>query len=65
MPEGDTLFRAATNLRNALLGKRLIGFETEVDHVRNQIEGVLLMRPTDHAGGGAGQAPPHPPGSRR
>jgi endonuclease-8 len=34
MPEGDTLFRAATGLRKALLGKPLTAFETTVDPVR-------------------------------
>src|SRR5687767_1931199 len=42
MPEGDTLFRAAATLRKALLGKRLTGFETDVDSARNQIEGLEL-----------------------
>jgi endonuclease-8 len=43
MPEGDTLFRAAATLRKALLGKRLTGFETDVETVRNRIEGLALV----------------------
>jgi endonuclease-8 len=34
MPEGDTLFRAATVLRKALLGQVVTGFETSVDTAR-------------------------------
>ena len=31
MPEGDTIFRAATQLRTALVGKRLVDFELRRD----------------------------------
>lgn len=34
MPEGDTVFRAATVLRKALAGKEVAGFETSLDEVR-------------------------------
>ena len=47
MPEGDTLFRAATTLRKALLGRRVTGFETSVDAVqamaqRHGVEGRVI-----------------------
>src|SRR5687768_83597 len=34
MPEGDTLYRAAENLRKALLAKTIVRFETILDSVR-------------------------------
>lgn len=37
MPEGDTIFRAATTLRKAMLNETLIGFESPLDYI-NEIE---------------------------
>ncbi len=49
MPEGDTIFKTATTLRKAILGKRITGFEARVDQITERYRPSFIVHRRIHA----------------